>query len=148
MTIAAPDFPCLWAEAINMAAYLKNRLPHKYLPSSITPFKRFHCKRPPISHLKLFRRECYGHFREEECLSESKHLPRAREAIIVGYTSALKVYRVFTLEDEYACMTLDLTFPKKDFSSGSDNSLKDVPLPGTVPRIDSPRPRTKGSLYN
>jgi hypothetical protein len=41
MTIAAPDFPCLWAEAINMAAYLKNRLPHKYLPSSTTPFEMF-----------------------------------------------------------------------------------------------------------
>jgi transposase InsO family protein len=34
MTIAAPDFPSLWAEAVNMAAYLKNRLLHKYLPSS------------------------------------------------------------------------------------------------------------------
>jgi hypothetical protein len=44
MTIAAPDFPCLWAEAVNMAAYLKTRLPHKHLPSSTTPFERFHGK--------------------------------------------------------------------------------------------------------
>jgi hypothetical protein len=52
MTIATPYFPCLWAEAINMIAYLKNRLPHKYLPSSPTPFERFHGKRPTISHVK------------------------------------------------------------------------------------------------
>jgi hypothetical protein len=36
MSIDAPDFPCLWAEAVNMAAYLKHRLPHKYLLSSTT----------------------------------------------------------------------------------------------------------------
>jgi hypothetical protein len=28
-TIAAPDFTSLWAEALNIAAYLKNRLQHK-----------------------------------------------------------------------------------------------------------------------
>jgi hypothetical protein len=93
MTIAAPDFPCLWAEAVNMAAYLKNRLPHKYLPSSTIPFKRFHSKRPTISHLKPFGSKCYVHIQEEEHSSGSKHLPRAREAIIVSYTSSPKVYR-------------------------------------------------------
>jgi hypothetical protein len=25
MTIAVPDFPCLWAEVVNMAAYLKEQ---------------------------------------------------------------------------------------------------------------------------
>jgi hypothetical protein len=54
MTIATVDFPCLWAEAVNMAAYLKNRLPHKYLPSSTTAFEHFSGKRPTISHLKPF----------------------------------------------------------------------------------------------
>jgi hypothetical protein len=44
MTIAAPGFPDLWAEAINMTAYLKNRLLHNYLPSSTTPFEPFHGK--------------------------------------------------------------------------------------------------------
>jgi transposase InsO family protein len=92
MTIAAPDFPCLWAEAVNMAANLKNRLPHKHLPSSTTPFEPFHGKRPIILHLKLFGSKCYVHIREEECSSGSKHLPCTREAIIVGYTSSPKVY--------------------------------------------------------
>jgi hypothetical protein len=51
--------------------------------------------------------------REEECSSGCKYLPRAREAIIVGYTSSPNVYRVFTLEDEYVFTTRDLTFLKK-----------------------------------
>jgi hypothetical protein len=38
ITIAAPDLPCLWAKAINKADYVKNRLRHKYLPSSSASF--------------------------------------------------------------------------------------------------------------
>jgi transposase InsO family protein len=49
MTIAAPDFPSLWNEAINMVPYLKNRLLHKHLPSSTIPFEHFHGKILTIS---------------------------------------------------------------------------------------------------
>jgi transposase InsO family protein len=92
MTIVAPDFPYLRAEAINMAAYLKNRLPPKQLLSSTTPFECFHGKRPTISHLKPFGSNCYVHIREEEPSSGSKQFPCAPEAIIVSYTSSPKVY--------------------------------------------------------
>jgi hypothetical protein len=45
MTIAAPDFPCLWAEAVNIAAYPKNRLPTNHLLSSINyPLNGFMAK--------------------------------------------------------------------------------------------------------
>jgi transposase InsO family protein len=112
MIIAVADLPCLWAEAVNMAAYLKTRLPHKHLPSSTMPFERFYRKKPIISHLKPFGSKCSVHIREEERSSRSKHLPPARVAINVGYTSSPKVYRVFTLEDEYVFMARDLTFAK------------------------------------
>jgi hypothetical protein len=113
MTIAAPDFPCLWAQAVNMDAYLNYRVPHKHLPSSIIPFTHFEGKRPIISHLNPFGSKCYVHIREEEGSSRSKLLPRTREAIIVGYTSSPKVYRPFTLENEYVFTTRDFTFQKK-----------------------------------
>jgi hypothetical protein len=61
MTIAASDFTCLWAEAVTIAAYLKNRVPHKHLPSSTTPLESFHVKRPTISYLKPFGSKCYMH---------------------------------------------------------------------------------------
>jgi hypothetical protein len=51
MTIAAPDFPCLRPEEVKMAAYLKNRFPHKSLPSSTILFERFQGKRPTRLHL-------------------------------------------------------------------------------------------------
>jgi hypothetical protein len=112
MTIATQDFPYLWAKAINIAADLKNRLQHKHLASSITPFKRFHSKRLTISHLKPLGSKCYVHIHAVERSSKSKHRRRARKAIIVGYISSPKVYRVFTLEDEYVFTTRYLTFPK------------------------------------
>jgi hypothetical protein len=152
MTIAAPDFPCLWADAVNMAAYLKNRLPHKHLPSSTTPFERFHGKRPTISHLKPFGSKCYVHIREEERSSGSKHLLRAREAIIVGYTSSSKVYRVFTLEDEYVFTTQDLTLPKKN-SPQVATTLRRIsqdpePDPGSTPQDQGPKdPSTTTSVH-
>jgi hypothetical protein len=96
-----------------MAAYIKTRILNKHLPSSTTPFERFHDKRPTISCLKPFRSKGYLHIREEECSSGSKHLARAPKAIIVGYTSSPKFDRVLTLEDEYVFTTRDLTFPKR-----------------------------------
>jgi transposase InsO family protein len=153
MTIAPPDFPCLWAAAGNMAAYLKNKLPNKHLPSSTTPFERFHCKRPTISHLNPFGSKCYVHIREEERSSGSKHLARAREPIIVGYTSSPKVYRVFTLEAEYVFTTRDLTFPKKT-SPQVATTLRRIsqdpePDPGSTPQDQGPKdPSTTTSVHN
>jgi hypothetical protein len=89
MTIAAPYFACLWGEAINMATYLKNRLPHKYLLSSTTPFEHFHGKRPTISQLNPFGSKCFVHVGEEEHSPGSKYLSCAHEAIIVGYIPLL-----------------------------------------------------------
>jgi hypothetical protein len=61
MTISAPGFPCGWAEAIKLAAYLMNMIPVKHLLSSPTLFEHFHFKKPIISYLKLFRSKLYVH---------------------------------------------------------------------------------------
>jgi hypothetical protein len=138
MSIAATDFPSLWAETINMAPYLKNRLPHKYLLSSRPAFERFHTKRPIISPLKRFGRKWFIHIREEEYFSRSKHLQHACEVIIVGYTSSPKIYRVFTFEDEYVFMTRDLIFQKKTSPQGATTlrriSWDPEPDPGWTPQ--------------
>jgi hypothetical protein len=52
----APDFPGLWGEVINITAYLKNRISHKYFPSSTIPIACFHRKNPMISYLNLVRK--------------------------------------------------------------------------------------------
>jgi hypothetical protein len=125
-----------------MAAYLMNRLSHKHLPSSTTAFELFNGKRPTISYLKPFGSNCYVHIREEEHSSRSKHLLCAWEAIIVGYTSSPKVYRVCTLEDEYVFTTRYLKFPKKS-SPQVAITLRRIPQdpepdPGSTPQDQGP----------
>jgi hypothetical protein len=61
MTIAVPEVPFLWAEALKMGADLKNRLPHKHQPSSTTLFESFYSTRLTISDIKLFGNKCYLH---------------------------------------------------------------------------------------
>jgi hypothetical protein len=143
ITIATPDFPCMCAEGGNIAAYLKNRLAHKHLPSSTTLFECFQGKRPIISQLKPFRSKYYIHIQEEDHSSGSKYLSRTREPIIVGYTSSSKVYRVFTLADEYVFTTWDLTFPKKT-SPQVATTLRRIsqdpePDPGSTPQDHEPK---------
>jgi hypothetical protein len=74
MFISPSEFPCLWAKAVNMAAYLKTRRPHKHLSSSTTTFKCCHSKMLTIASLKVFRSKCYIYIREEEHFSRSKLL--------------------------------------------------------------------------
>jgi hypothetical protein len=110
---------------------------------STIPFERFYSKRPTISHLKPFESKCYVHIREEERSSGSRHHPRSREAIIVGYTSSPKVYRVFTLDDEYVLMTRDLTFSKitsPQLAITLHRISQDLELyPGSTPQHQRPK---------
>jgi hypothetical protein len=131
-----------------MASYWKNKLTNKFALLSKTSFECFHSQRPTISHLTPFGSKGSVNIREAQQESGSKHLLDTRKAIIVGETSPPNVYRVCTLEVEYLITWSELDIPEKDFNSGSDNSLKDFPGPGTGPRIDSPGLRTQGPLDN
>ena len=45
--------PSLWAEAVNCASYLQNRVPHKSGVGA-TPFKQLHGHKPNVYHLRFF----------------------------------------------------------------------------------------------
>jgi hypothetical protein len=116
ITIATPDFACLWGAAITMDAYLMNTLLYKHLPSFTALLEPGHGKIPTISDLKPFGSKCYVHIREEEHCSGNQHLQCVRNAILVRNTSSAKDYRVFIFEDEYVFTTQDLTILKKTSS--------------------------------
>jgi hypothetical protein len=152
MTITAPDFHCLLAEVINMAANQKTRLRHKYLLSSTIPFKHIHIKRPTISYLKSFRSKCFVHIREEEHSSGSKYLLGTDEAIIIAYTSSPKIYPVCTLENEYVFMTQEMMFSKKTslpVATTLESSSQDPePGPGSTFKDQGPKkPSTTPSVH-
>ena len=71
-----------WAEALQTATYIRNRVTSRSLPNDTTPFHRWHGKAPNLSHVRIFGSLC-------RCIhpkSKVKSLDtRSREAIFVGY---------------------------------------------------------------
>jgi hypothetical protein len=82
----------LWAEAVTTAVYIKNRLYHRALGK--TPYEALLNRKPSIKHLQPFGKKCFIHIAKEARKPGTKLLPRAKEGILVGYTSSDKIYRV------------------------------------------------------
>jgi hypothetical protein len=59
----------------------------------ITPKEKFTCKKPNVSHLKVFSCIAYMHDVLDE--KKSKLDPKAEKCIFIGYFSEQKGYRCF-----------------------------------------------------
>ena len=71
----------LWAEAINTASYVKNRLPHKALPG-VTPNELWFGSKPDLSNLKAFGCRAFSDVPQQ---FRKKTQCKAREFMYVGY---------------------------------------------------------------
>ena len=81
----------LWAEAINTACYISNRI---YLCKNTfkTCFEIYHLRKPNVSYFKGFGCKCFVLNTKDNL---GKFDAKAYEAIFVGYSSNSKAYRVF-----------------------------------------------------
>src|SRR5438874_13360185 len=101
----------LWAEALNTATYVKNRLPHQGLERGTTPYEAFHGTKPSIEHLQPFGRKCYAHVLPEQQKAGSKLLPRARLGHFVGYNSeTTKIYHIYIPSEHKVVETRQVKF--------------------------------------
>ena len=72
----------LWAEDCNRVVYVHNRVPHNAL-GKITAESVFTCRKPEVSHFKIFGNVAYCHVPEEK----RKKLDRtAEKGYLVGYS--------------------------------------------------------------
>lgn len=85
----------LWAEEVNTANYLINRMYTTVSGERSTPHERLFRARPNLLHIKLFGALAYVHITKEK--HEGKFGPRARKRIIVGFERG-KSYRI-----DYLC---------------------------------------------
>jgi hypothetical protein len=94
-----------WADAINTACYISNRIfLHSIL--HLTPFELcFGCK-PFISHFKPFGCKCFVLKRGNLDKFES----RSFDGILLGYTPHGRSYRVYNLETSTVVESFDVTF--------------------------------------
>ena len=80
----------LWVEVYNTAVYVQNCCPHKILGMS-TPEEAYSCKRPDISHLRIFGSPIYMHVTKD---ARKKLESTTEVGIFVGYTDTSHNYRV------------------------------------------------------
>ena len=85
----------LWGDAIQLAAYTKNQLPHKTLPKNQSPIEILLDKPVSRTNLRPFSQKVMIHLYKEE-RNNDRMAPRAMEARIIGYTATYGVYQVLT----------------------------------------------------
>ena len=96
-----------WAEALNTAVYVRNRVPNKALPKDKTPFSLWHGTIPDLSHLRVFGSKCWY----VSPKSKLKKLDaRSREALMMGYANKSKGYKLWDIELKKMIISRDVKF--------------------------------------
>lgn len=108
-----------WAEAINTAAYIINRIPCRSTAENKTPEELWSGIRPRISHLKVFGCQVMVHIPKQK---RKKFDAKSNECIMVGYSDTSKAYRVFDPVTEKVIVSRDVTFIENKVISYHNNS--------------------------
>jgi hypothetical protein len=107
--LIAKDMPLfLWAEAINYATWLKNRLPSRAIPGH-TPYSLIHKSKPSLALAHEFGCKVYVHTTDNGKLE-----PRAEEAKFVGVDEQSKGYRIYWATQRKISVERNVTFPPID----------------------------------
>lgn len=94
-----------WAESINTACYLQNRLPSTAVGR--TPFEIWHGRKPNLNHLRLF--ECSGYVLVPS-VKRKKLDVKAIKMTFVGYSSEHKAYRMLDTRTGEIKISRDVRF--------------------------------------
>lgn len=96
----------LWAEAVNTAVYILNRIPTKRNLQQ-TPYELWNGRKPFVGHLRIFGSDAFAHV-PKQC--RSKFDDKARKVILVGYQGESTNYRLFDPVNRKVFVSRDVTF--------------------------------------
>ena len=82
--------PNFWAEVINYASYIQNRVPHKIL-DGMTPFKSWSGHKPDVTHFRIFGSKAWARIPIEK---RKALQPQSQECLFVGYSKDSKGYKL------------------------------------------------------
>ena len=96
-----------WAEALKTAVYIRNRVTSRTLPRNKTPYHFWNKTKPDLAHLRVFGSECWYkvtkvHLRKLDA--------RWRPALMIGYASNQKGYKLWDTEDGKVVVSRDVAF--------------------------------------
>lgn len=109
-----------WADAITTAVYLQNRITSSSLPINKTPYELWHNRKPDISHFRVFGSPCWYHVQDPP---NGKLGSRAKEAILIGYASNHKAYKLYDFSSSKVVISRDVIFEEAKMNE----MLKDLP---------------------
>lgn len=95
----------LWGEAAAYTVYTLNRVLCK--ASTVTPYEKWHNKKPNVSHLRTFGAIAYVHVPKAE---RKKLEPKSVRCIFVGYSATQKAYRFWDPCSRTVKISRDVTF--------------------------------------
>lgn len=102
----------LWAEAVNTAAYIRNRLPNNRTGKSVTPYELWYGHKPDVSFMRVFGATAFVHVPDEK---RNKFDAKSRKTVFVGYDHLTdKVYRVFDREKRVIDRVSNVKFVESD----------------------------------
>jgi hypothetical protein len=128
-----------WAEAINCAAYIRNRCPTKGVNENKTPYERFFGYKPTVSYFKIFGQKCFVLNKR----SKGKFDPRSQEHIFIGYSNESKAYRLWNKNSRKIIISRDVRFIDEFENNNSPcNSEIELIFPFETVNQNSERPET------
>lgn len=113
---------CLWAEAVNTACYVINRVGVRSLLMK-TPFELYMDRKPNISYFRAFGSKC---FVLDQSLRVNKFDSKSIEGIFVGYSMTSKAYRVFVPTSMTIMESIHVKFNENINALVEEGSVNDV----------------------
>lgn len=99
-----------WAEALQTAVYVRNRVTSRSLPKHTTPYHLWHGSMPNLGHLRIFGSPCFYTVPKKK---QTKLDPRSRCAIFMGYSHQSKGYKLWDPEIRKMIVSRDVVFREK-----------------------------------
>ena len=98
-----------WAEAINCASYIQNRVPHKQL-DGVTPFQAWSGHKLDVSHFSIFVSRAWARIP----LDKRRALePQSQECLFVGYSKYSKGYKLINMSTQKSFIERNVQFEKE-----------------------------------
>jgi hypothetical protein len=114
-----------WPLAIQLAVYIKNRVPHRALPSNTSPYELWTHSRPTLDRLRPFGAHCVARIVGNE---RGKLAPRGEKGRFVGYARNSKGFLFWHPESRSVKVRRDLEFPSSAGPSIGQGGVVDSPL--------------------
>jgi len=97
----------LWGEALNMAVYIKNRIPTKGVEGEVSPYERWYGRTPDISYMRIFGCNAYAYVQDKQ---RGKLDSKAEKYRLVGYSFHSRGFRLYNEAKRQVVVRRDVTF--------------------------------------